>query len=111
MAYIWAGNIPYRVVRVGNKAIRFDCLDSNFFTIKSPMKTSDLLVVISAMLNGKLVNFDDIDFSNLPQNEAELFKYINVAKKHGLDLSVFDVDVSEPEKWNVTTTGVQKNRK
>jgi hypothetical protein len=110
MDYRWKENIPYRAVRLGRKELRFDCLDSDFFTIKSPLETSDLLVVISAMLNGKLVNFDNIDFSNLPNNESELLKYIKIAQTYGLDISAFDIDVLKPETWNVATTGMQKNR-
>jgi hypothetical protein len=110
-SYKWETNIPYRITRVGPKAIRITGLDSNFVTVKFPLRTSDLLVVLSAMINGKSVLYDDIDFSSLRPNEIEFIKYTGEAKKHGLDLSDFSIDVSEPESWNITTKGIQRNRR
>jgi len=63
------------------------------------------------MINGKSVLYDDIDFSSLRPNEIEFIKYTGEAKKHGLDLSDFSIDVSEPESWNITTKGIQRNRR
>lgn len=108
--YKWADNIPYRIIRTGPKAIRIDCLDSSFFTVKFPLQTSDLLVLLSAMINGRGVLYDDIDFSSLQPNEVEFLNYAEEAKRHGLDLSDFSIDVSEPESWNVATKGIQKRR-
>lgn len=134
--YKWEDNIlPYRIVRVGPKAIRVDCLDSNFVTVEFPLRTSDLLVVLSAIVSGKPIVYDDIDFSSLQQNEIEFMKYISTVyttsggiyttpsleengvdfikyvertKKHELDLSDFSIDASAPESWNVTTKGIQQ---
>lgn len=107
-SYKWETNIPYRITRVGPKAIRINGLDSNLVTVKFPLRTSDLLVILSAMINGKSVFYDDIDFSSLRPNEIEFIKYTGEAKKHGLDLSDFTIDVSEPESWSITTKGIQR---
>ncbi|GIK57569.1 MAG: hypothetical protein HND44_09290 [Chloroflexi bacterium] len=101
--YKWADNIPYRIIRTGPKAIRIDCLDSSFFTVKFPLQTSDLLVLFSAMINGRGVLYDDIDFSSLQPNEVKFLNYTEEAKRYGLDLSDFSINVSEPESWNVIT--------
>lgn len=109
LSYKWETNLPYRITRVGPKAVRIECLDSNFFTVKFPLRTSDLLVVLSAMINGKPVLYDDVDFSSLRPNEIEFMKYTEEAKKQGLDLSDFSIDISDPESWNITTKGIQRN--
>ncbi|MDQ3815804.1 MAG: hypothetical protein M3347_17995 [Armatimonadota bacterium] len=84
-------------------------LDSNYFTLKFPLRTSDLLIILSAMMNGKAVIYDDIDFSSLRPNENEFLKYTQEAKKYRtFDLSDFSIDVSDPELWNVTTKGLQR---
>lgn len=108
MGYKWAENLPYRVTRVGNKSILFECLDSNSFMVKFPMKTSDLLVIISAMINGKPLVFDDVKFS---PDEVEFMNYIETAKEQGLSLSDFEISASNPETWSVTTAGVQKRKR
>lgn len=110
-SYVWARNVPYRITRVGSKAIRIECLDSNHFTVKFPLQTSDLLVILSAMMNGKPVVYDDVDFFALRPNEVEFMKYTSEAKHRGtFNLSDFTIDVSNPESWNVTTKGVQRRR-
>lgn len=111
-SYVWAANVPYRITRVGPKAIRVECLDSNHFTVKFPLQTSDLLVILSAMMNGKPVVYDDVNFSGLRPNEVEFMKYTSEAKHRGtFNLSDFTIDVSNPESWSVTTKGVQRNRR
>ncbi len=111
-SYVWAANIPYRITRVGPKAIRVECLDFNHFTVKFPLQTSDLLVILSAMMNGKPVVYDDVNFSALQPNEVEFMKYTSEAKQRGtFNLSDFTIDVSNPESWNVTTKGVQRSRR
>ena len=76
--------------------------------MKFPLQTSDLLALFSAMINRRGILYDDIDFSSLQPNEVEFLNYVEEAKRHGLDLSDFSIDVSEPESWHVTTKGIQK---
>jgi len=111
-SYEWAANVPYRITRIGPKAIRVECLNSNHFTVKFPLKTSDLLVIISAMMNGKPVVYDDVNLSGLRPNEVEFIKYTSEAKHRGtFNLSDFTIDVSNPELWSVTTKGVQRDKR
>jgi hypothetical protein len=108
-SYAWASNVPYRITRVGPKSIRVECLDSPHFTVKFPIRTSDLLVILSAMMNGKIMVYDDIDFSNLRPNEIEFIKYSGEVKDRGrFKLSDFTIDLSDPEAWSVTTKGIQR---
>lgn len=108
-SYELANNAPYRITKVGPAAMRVECLDSEHFTIKYPLRTSDLLVVLSAMMNGKPVIYDDVDFSSLQPNESEFMKYTHEAqRRRTFNLADFTIDISNPESWSVTTKGVQK---
>lgn len=107
ISYRLGTNIPYRIVRTGLKSVQIECLDKPFYIVKSPLETSDLLIYLSAAVNGKRILHDDVDFARLPQHEIELFHYLEQAKNMGISFLDFEIDVSNPERWTVSTKGVQ----
>jgi hypothetical protein len=107
ISYRLGTNIPYRIVRTGLKSVQIECLDKPFYIVKSPLKTSDLLIYLSAAINGKGILHDDVDFASLPRHEIDLFNYLEQAKKRGINFLDFDIDVSNPESWTISTKGIQ----
>lgn len=105
--YKYEDNIPYRITRVGTKAIRIDCIDSNAYIVKFPMQTSDVLVYLSSLINGRAVLFDDIDFSKLQPNEIELMNYPNKDRRSKIDISDFTIDPVNPELWELIAKSIQ----
>lgn len=47
---------------LGSNQVEITCLEKPYYILKFPMQTSDLLLVLSAMLTGKVIAQDDINF-------------------------------------------------
>jgi len=107
VSYRLGTNLPYRIVRTGLKSVQIECIDKPFYIVKSPLKTSDLLIYLSAAINGKGILHDEVDFARLPEHEIELFNYLEQAKRRGINFLDFEIDVSNPERWTVSTKGIQ----
>lgn len=65
----WTSHAPYRISMPGPNHVEITCLEKPHYTLKFPMQTSDLLLVLSAMLTGKIIVQDDIDLSDPIQRQ------------------------------------------
>jgi len=104
--------MPYQVQRVGPKKVKFDFLDITLPVFRSPLKSSDLLIYISVMLQEKIVIIDDVDPLILPENERQFFKYTELLQKKQRKFCINDfiIDVNDPEKWDINLGGFQSIR-
>lgn len=99
---------PYRIRNIGLKQIHIECLVNQVFKFKLPIETDDLMKIISSMMNGKPLIFDDLDFTKLSENEVNLMKYMDYAKENGLRVDDFDINLIEPNKWKMNKNILNK---
>ena len=102
----WALHVPYSISMLGPRHVEISCLEQPFYTLKFPMQTSDLLIVLSAMFTGKMIVQDDIKFADPSQREFALWMS-NVMKSRSFSLYDIALDVADPELWVIKSGGLQ----
>ena len=101
----WSPHVPYRVSMPGPNLVDITCLERPSYSIKFPMQTSDLLLVLSAMLTGKLIVQDDI--LGDPTQRSYVQWMVGAKKRQSFSFNDIVLDVADPERWAVKTGGLQ----
>ena len=102
----WSEHVPYRVLMSGPLQVEITCLEQPFYSLKFPMQTSDLLIVLSAMLTGKIIVQDDLQVSD-PTQKRFVQWTSEVMRTHSFSLQDIALDVSDPERWTIKSGGLQ----
>ena len=90
----------------GPNSVEIACLEQTHYTLKFPMQTSDLLLVLSAMLTGKIIVQDDINLTDPTQ--MNFVQWVSqVMKGRSFSLQDITLDVADPERWSIKTGGLQ----
>ena len=90
----------------GPSHVEITCLEKPHYTLKFPMQTSDLLLVLSAMLTGKIIVQDDIDLSDPIQRQFVQWN-TEIMKGRSFSLHEITLDVADPERWQISLGGLQ----
>lgn len=101
----WSPYVPYRVSMPGPDLVDITCLERPHYSLKFPMQTSDLLLVLSAMLTGKLIVQDDI--LGDPTQKSYVQWMIGAKKRQSFSFNDIILDVADPERWLIKTGGLQ----
>lgn len=102
----WTSHVPYRISMPGPNHVEITCLEKPYYALKFPMQTSDLMLVLSAMLTGKIIVQDDIDLSDPIQRH--FVQWITaVMKGRSFSLQEITLDVADPERWQISVGGLQ----
>ncbi|HYX29901.1 MAG TPA: ATP-binding protein [Pyrinomonadaceae bacterium] len=102
----WSPHVPYRISMLGPKEIEIVCLDQPFYSLKFPMQTSDLLLVLSAMMTGKMIVQDDLKLAEPSQRDFAVWT-ADVMKRRSFHLQDITLDVANPERWLIKSGGLQ----
>lgn len=104
LSYAWRTFVPYEISRTGPKQVAIRYVDNTFFSSRSPMTTSDLLVLLSAMHAGHPVVYDDLKFSS---QDVALLTYLHAAQDRGtFSLADFVVEKANPETWALSRSAI-----
>lgn len=90
----------------GPNHVEITCLEKPYYALKFPMQTSDLMLVLSAMLTGKIIVQDDIDLSDPIQRHFVQW-LTDVMKGRSFSLHEITLDVADPERWQISLGGLQ----
>jgi hypothetical protein len=102
----WSAHVPYRISMPGPNNVEIACLERTHYSLKFPMQTSDLLLVLSAMLTGKIIVQDDINL--MDPTQKNFVQWIShVMKGRSFSLQDITLDVADPERWSIKTGGLQ----
>lgn len=102
----WTSHVPYRISMPGPNHVEITCLEKPYYALKFPMQTSDLLLVLSAMLTGKIIVQDDIDLSDPIQRHFVQW-ITEVMKGRSFSLNEITLDGADPERWQLSIGGLQ----
>ena len=102
----WSPHVPYRVSMPGPGHVEITCLEQPYYSLKFPMQTSDLLLVLSAMLTGKIIVQDDIKLTDPTQRNFVQWT-ADVMKERSFSFHDITLDVADPERWLIKTGGLQ----
>ena len=102
----WSAHVPYRISMSGPNNVEIACLEQTHYSLKFPMQTSDLLLVLSAMLTGKIIVQDDINLTDPTQKNFVLWTS-QVMKGRSFSLHDITLDVADPERWSIKSGGLQ----
>jgi len=102
----WSAHVPYRVSMPGPNNVEIACLDQAHYSLKFPMQTSDLLLVLSAMMTGKIIVQDDINLADPTQKNFVQWTS-HIMKGRLFSLHDITLDVADPERWLIKTGGLQ----
>jgi Putative DNA-binding domain len=102
----WSPHVPYRVSMPGPNLVDITCLERPHYSLKFPMQTSDLLLVLSAMLTGRIIVQDDIQLGD-PVQKSFVQWLIEAKKRQSFSVSDITLDVADPERWLIKSGGIQ----
>lgn len=102
----WSAHVPYRISMPGPNSVEIACLEQTHYSLKFPMQTSDLLLVLSAMMTGKIIVQDDINLTD-PMQKNFVQWISHVMKGRSFSLHDITLDVADPERWLIKTGGFQ----
>jgi hypothetical protein len=102
----WSEHVPYRVFMSGPLQVEVTCLERPFYSLKFSMQTSDLLIVVSAMLTGKIIVQDDLQLSD-PTQKSFVLWMSEVMKTHSFSIQDIALNVADPERWTIKSGGLK----
>lgn len=97
-------SVPHRVTLTERNIIDIRCVQQSLYKIEFPISTSTLLLLISAVIQGKIINFDNINVGKRESKEVTLMKLLTDVQKHKRHLQIndFDISPSNPENWRLS---------
>ena len=96
-------SVPHRITLTEQNIIDIHSVQQPLYKIEFPINTSTLLLLISAVIQGKIINFDNINVGKRESKDVTLMKLLtDVQKGKGsLRIDDFDVGPSNPENWEI----------
>jgi hypothetical protein len=96
-------SVPHRVTLTEQNIIDIRCVQQSLYKIEFPISTSTLLLLISAVVQGKIINFDNINVGKRESKEVTLMKLLTDVQKHKRHFRIndFDISPSNPENWRL----------